>query len=83
MQLKVRYLPYFNDAVMVDDYIKNAERFFENLPDVCPFCGWIGNDPLNHGYNPGDWYCPILVLAQHIRQFRGARRFTDEDILEK
>lgn len=78
MNLKIRYLGYFNDTEIVNKYLENSEIFFAGLPDVCPFCGWIGSEPLHHGYTE-DWICPILWLARNIREFRGARTITFDD----
>jgi hypothetical protein len=80
-QMKVQYLPWFNDSVGIETYLEVADEFFKRLPNVCPFCGWIGDNPLHHGYTD-DWQCPIYVLAMHIRQLRGAR-YLDENLFQE
>ena len=72
--MQVRFLPYFKDSVGIENYIKNADKFFKKLPPVCPFCGWIGDNPLSHGYNTDpDWVCPIRWLALNVRHLHAAK----------
>jgi hypothetical protein len=70
--LELRFLGHHRDAKYINEYIENANKFFNNLPPVCPYCGWIGEDPLHHGYND-NWICPIRWLALNIRHLHAAK----------
>lgn len=79
--MKVRFLPYFIESKALDDYLLVAEDFFKNLPSTCPFCGWIGDVPLQHGYT-NDWICPVLYFAEHIKKLKSGATVTFEDDIE-
>lgn len=72
LPMKPRFLPYFIESKVIDDYLENSKEFFNNLPAVCPFCGWIGDNPRHHGYND-DWMCPVLWLVENVEKLRSGQ----------
>jgi hypothetical protein len=53
-------------------HTKNFNKIKELLEDmkVCPWCGWIGDQPQYHGsLLDGSWTCPVKLLYIHIEDY--------------
>lgn len=67
------------NSTYVKHLIEEAEDFLLNLPNVCPFCGYIGTVASYHGYRD-DWMCPIKVLSDHVELLKD--KHLNEDKIE-